>query len=65
MAHGPRHPIIARVRPDNVASTRVATRVGLRRAAHLDNDGEDALDWIYTKNWEDECASPPTSMDRG
>jgi len=53
MSHGPGHPVIARVRPDNVASTRVATRAGLSRAEHLDTHGEDGLDWIYTKNWED------------
>jgi len=47
----PDHPVIARVRPDNVASAKVATRAGLRRAEHLDTDGDDGLDWIFTKNW--------------
>ncbi|MFI2713742.1 GNAT family N-acetyltransferase [Micromonospora sp. NPDC018662] len=41
-------PVVARVRPDNVASRRVAERAGLRRAAHLDTPGEDGLDWIFT-----------------
>ncbi|GAA3778198.1 GNAT family protein [Plantactinospora mayteni] len=48
----PDHPVIARVRPDNVASATVAERTGLRRAAHLDTAGEDGLDWIFAKNWE-------------
>lgn len=47
-------PIIARVRPDNIASAKVAARTGLRRAEHLDTDGEDGLDWIYTSNWPDD-----------
>jgi hypothetical protein len=29
------------------ASARVAVRAGLRRAEHLDTEGEDGLDWIY------------------
>jgi len=41
------HPVIARVRPDNVASQRVAVKAGLARAPHLDREGEDGLDWIY------------------
>lgn len=41
-------PLLARVRPDNVASIRVAERAGLRRAEHLDSPGEDGLDWIFT-----------------
>lgn len=43
-------PVIARVRPANTASQRVATRAGLTRAEHLDTTGEDGLDWIYAKN---------------
>lgn len=54
--HQPDRPIIARVRPDNIASAKVAARTGLHRAEHLDTDGEDGLDWIYTKNWPD---NPP------
>ncbi len=41
-------PVVARVRPANVASQRVAVRAGLRRAEHLDEVGQDGLDWIYT-----------------
>ena len=41
------YPLIARVRPRNVASQRVAIRAGLIRAEHLDQPGEDGLDWIY------------------
>ncbi|GAA0527670.1 hypothetical protein GCM10010172_05250 [Paractinoplanes ferrugineus] len=40
-------PVIARVRPANVASARVAARAGLRRAEHLDTEGEDGVDWIW------------------
>src|SRR5262249_41014880 len=38
--------LIARVRPQNVASQRVAVHAGLERAEHLDTPGEDGLDWI-------------------
>ncbi|WP_433384776.1 GNAT family N-acetyltransferase [Actinoplanes sp. CA-142083] len=41
-------PVIARVRPGNVASARVAMRAGLHRAEHLDTEGADGLDWIFT-----------------
>jgi RimJ/RimL family protein N-acetyltransferase len=44
-------PIIARVRPDNIASAQVAQRAGLERAEHLDTPGEDGVDWIFVKNW--------------
>jgi RimJ/RimL family protein N-acetyltransferase len=43
----PAHAVIARVRPDNVASQRVAVRAGLSRAAHLDGEGHDGFDWVY------------------
>jgi RimJ/RimL family protein N-acetyltransferase len=49
--HLPDRPVVARVRPDNVASATVAERTGLRRDAHLDTAGEDGLDWIFVKNW--------------
>ncbi|GIM94950.1 GNAT family N-acetyltransferase [Paractinoplanes toevensis] len=42
------YPVIARVRPANVASARVAARAGLRRAEHLDTLGEDGPDWIWS-----------------
>ena len=41
-------PVVARVRPANVASQRVAERAGLTRAEHLDEDGQDGPDWLYT-----------------
>jgi len=40
--------VIARVRPDNVASQRVALKSGLVRAPELDGDGYDGIDWIYS-----------------
>ncbi|MFF5370077.1 GNAT family N-acetyltransferase [Streptomyces sp. NPDC013187] len=40
-------PLIARVRPNNIASQRVAVRAGLTRAEHLDGAGYDGFDWIY------------------
>jgi [ribosomal protein S5]-alanine N-acetyltransferase len=49
--HLPEHPIIARVRPENIASQRVATHAGLARAETLDTPGEDGFDWIYASNW--------------
>lgn len=49
----PAQPVIARVRPANAASARVATKAGLRRAKDLDTNGEDGLDWIFVSpNWE-------------
>lgn len=41
------HSLVARIRPENVASQRVATRAGLVRAEHLDGEGYDGFDWIY------------------
>jgi RimJ/RimL family protein N-acetyltransferase len=46
----PDRPLIARVRPGNVASQRVAIQAGLSRAEHLDTTGEDGLDWIFAAN---------------
>jgi [ribosomal protein S5]-alanine N-acetyltransferase len=46
--HVPAYTTIARVRPANRASQRVALNAGLIRAEHLDGDGFDGLDWIYT-----------------
>jgi ribosomal-protein-alanine N-acetyltransferase len=56
--HLPDWPIIARVRPDNVASQKVAQRAGLTRAEHLDDLGEDGLDWLFQLRWPTE---PPTT----
>jgi [ribosomal protein S5]-alanine N-acetyltransferase len=43
----PDRPLIARIRPQNLASQRVAINAGLTRAEHLDSLGEDGLDWIF------------------
>ncbi|MFF7388543.1 GNAT family N-acetyltransferase [Streptomyces scabiei] len=61
--HLPDLPLIARVRPANVASQRVAIRAGLSRAQHLDTEGYDGFDWIYlarqanTATWHGSPAS--------
>lgn len=44
----PQRPVVARVRPANLASARVAVRAGLRRAPNLDRWGEDGLDEVFT-----------------
>ncbi|MGA5305079.1 GNAT family N-acetyltransferase [Nucisporomicrobium flavum] len=49
--HLPEWPILARVRPENVPSQKVAVRAGLSRADHLDGPGEDGPDWMYTIRW--------------
>ncbi|BDM68443.1 hypothetical protein HEK616_19300 [Streptomyces nigrescens] len=54
----PDTPLIARVRPANVASQRVAVRAGLRRARHLDAEGYDGFDWIYVARPADGTPSP-------
>jgi [ribosomal protein S5]-alanine N-acetyltransferase len=43
----PDRALIARIRPQNVASQRVAIHAGLARAEHLDTPGEDGTDWIF------------------
>ena len=40
--------ILARVRPDNLASRAVALKAGLSRDPALDEDGEDGLDLAFT-----------------
>ena len=47
----PEWPILARVRPENLASQRVAVRAGLSRAVELDEPGEDGPDWMFTLRW--------------
>jgi ribosomal-protein-alanine N-acetyltransferase len=49
--HRPDDLVIARVRPANVASQRVAARAGLVRAEELDSPGDDGLDWFYVSAW--------------
>ena len=46
-ANIPDRALIARIRPQNVASQRVAIHAGLARAEHLDTPGEDGVDWIF------------------
>ncbi|MGW7580816.1 GNAT family N-acetyltransferase [Kitasatospora sp. NPDC054768] len=46
-SHAPDLPLIARVRPENLASRRVALRAGLRRAEHLDGEGCRGFDLIF------------------
>jgi [ribosomal protein S5]-alanine N-acetyltransferase len=45
--------LIARIRPQNVASQQVAAHAGLVRDEQLDNVGEDGLDWIFvsSRHW--------------
>ncbi len=50
LTHQPDDLVIARVRPANAASHRVATRAGLVRAEHLDSPGEDGVDWLYVSS---------------
>jgi [ribosomal protein S5]-alanine N-acetyltransferase len=52
----PDRALIARIRPQNVASQRVAINVGLARAEHRDTPGEDGIDWIFVPSWQ-----PPLS----
>ena len=46
--HVPDRRLVARVRPDNLPSQRVATKAGLHRDPTLDEEGEDGLDLIFT-----------------
>ena len=46
--HRPGETILARVRPDNLASQRVALRAGLRRDPALDEPGEDGDDLAFS-----------------
>lgn len=46
--HVPDRRLVARIRPDNLPSMRVATKAGLHRAPTMDEEGEDGLDFIFT-----------------
>jgi ribosomal-protein-alanine N-acetyltransferase len=46
----PEWTVVARVRPDNIGSQRVAEKAGLVRAKDLDGNGFDGLDWIFASN---------------
>ncbi|WP_244162589.1 GNAT family N-acetyltransferase [Amycolatopsis regifaucium] len=52
--HRPDDLVIARVRPENVASQRVALRAGLLRAHDFDTPGDDGADWFYMSDWAQE-----------
>jgi [ribosomal protein S5]-alanine N-acetyltransferase len=57
--HLPEWPILARVRPANIASQKVARNAGLARAEHLDDQGEDGLDWLFATRWPKDRPSDP------
>lgn len=40
--------VVARIRPANLSSQRVATKVGLRRDPDLDAQGDDGVEWAFT-----------------
>lgn len=40
--------VVARIRPSNEASQRVATKIGLLRDPAYDDEGEDGVDWAFT-----------------
>lgn len=46
-SHWPDRPVIARIRPENHASARVAVKLGLVRAPELDDVGEDGPDHLF------------------
>jgi RimJ/RimL family protein N-acetyltransferase len=52
--HRPDDLVIARVRPENIASQRVAVRAGLIRATDFDTPGDDGADWFYISDWDQE-----------
>jgi RimJ/RimL family protein N-acetyltransferase len=59
--HLPELPVVARVRPANTASQRVAVNAGLTRAEHLDRPGEDGQDLLFAAGWGPSAeARPPT-----
>ena len=44
----PTEVVVARIRPTNLASQRVATKIGLRRDPAFDHQGDDGVDWAFT-----------------
>jgi [ribosomal protein S5]-alanine N-acetyltransferase len=40
--------VLARIRPGNLASQAVASKIGLRRDPSFDDQGPDGLDWAFT-----------------
>ncbi len=51
--------VLARVRPDNLASQGVARKIGLRRDPILDDHGDDGLDWAFTSRPQRESSAHP------
>jgi [ribosomal protein S5]-alanine N-acetyltransferase len=47
--HQPTRRLFARIRPLNIASQRVAERIGLHRAPELDDEGEDGPDLLFVR----------------
>lgn len=47
--HQPHRGLLARVRPQNVPSQRIALGAGLHRAPSLDDDGEDGPDLLFIR----------------
>jgi RimJ/RimL family protein N-acetyltransferase len=45
----PDHHILARIRPLNAASQRVALKAGLRRVPTMDEEGQDGLDLLFMR----------------
>jgi [ribosomal protein S5]-alanine N-acetyltransferase len=52
-------PVVARIRPDNAASARVAEAIGLVRRPDLDLDGDDGWDEIWSTTFRTPEAVPP------
>lgn len=50
-AVGQPYPLVARVRPENTASARVAAGAGLVRVPRLDGSGYDGHDLVYAARW--------------
>ena len=56
--HQPGATILARVRPDNARSGRVALKAGLHRDPALDDQGEDGLDLAFSNSQTDPHDTP-------
>ncbi|HKR71410.1 MAG TPA: GNAT family N-acetyltransferase [Streptosporangiaceae bacterium] len=52
--------LVARIRPRNLASQRVAIRAGLARAEHMDALGEDGVDWIFVPTSDSQVGREPS-----
>ena len=59
--HLPGQVVLARVRPGNLASQGVATKIGLRRDPSFDDQGADGVDWAFTSRSHH---GPPMRPDR-